>query len=69
MSAEIIIKYHEITDFGLLSDCERMLMNKAIKISNSAYAPYSQFHVGVALILENNEIILGNNQDCRINAK
>ena len=63
MSSEIIIKYHEITDFGVLSDCERMLMNKAIKISKSAYAPYSQFHVGAALILDNNEIVLGNNQE------
>ncbi|MAQ32004.1 MAG: cytidine deaminase [Flavobacteriales bacterium] len=63
MTSEIIIKYHEITDFGLLSDSERILMDKAIKISKSAYAPYSQFYVGVAMILENNEIIIGNNQE------
>lgn len=63
MLSEIIIKYHEITDFTLLNDCERLLMDKAFEISKSAYAPYSQFYVGVAIVLENNEIILGNNQE------
>jgi len=28
-----------------------------------AYAPYSNFHVGAALLLENGEIITGNNQE------
>ena len=34
------------------------LMNKAIEAREKAYAPYSKFKVGVALLLENNEIIL-----------
>ena len=63
MLSKIIIKYNEITDFTLLNDCERLLMDKAFEISKSAYAPYSQFYVGVAIVLENNEIILGNNQE------
>lgn len=29
----------------------------------NAYAPYSEFKVGAALLLENGEIILGNNQE------
>lgn len=39
------------------------LMQKAIEARDKAYAPYSKFQVGVALLLENNEIILGNNQE------
>jgi cytidine deaminase len=29
----------------------------------TAYAPYSEFHVGAAVLLENGEIIAGNNQE------
>ena len=39
------------------------LMNQAIEIRKKAYAPYSQFRVGCALLLDNGEIILGSNQE------
>lgn len=39
------------------------LMNEAVKIRGDAYAPYSQFHVGTAFLLENGEIVTGNNQE------
>jgi cytidine deaminase len=39
------------------------LVNKAKKMTHQAYAPYSNFNVGAALLLENNEIILGSNQE------
>ncbi len=39
------------------------LMNEAINTRKNAYAPYSQFHVGAAFLLENSEIITGNNQE------
>ena len=38
-------------------------MEQAIKAHENAYAPYSQFHVGCALLLENGKVILGNNQE------
>ena len=40
-----------------------LLMKKAIEAREKAYAPYSKFHVGAALLLDNNEIITGNNQE------
>ncbi len=40
-----------------------MLMNKAIEAREKAYAPYSKFHVGAALLLDNNQIITGSNQE------
>ena len=46
-----------------LSTEDQMLMNKAIEALRNAYAPYSKFHVGAALLLDNGEIVLGNNQE------
>ncbi|WP_415181182.1 cytidine deaminase [Nonlabens sp.] len=39
------------------------LMELAIKARHRAYAPYSNFTVGCALLLANGEIITGNNQE------
>jgi cytidine deaminase len=39
------------------------LMQKAIEVRQKAYVPYSNFSVGAAILLENNEIITGNNQE------
>lgn len=39
------------------------LMQKAIEIRKKAYAPYSKFRVGVALLLDNGAIVLGSNQE------
>jgi cytidine deaminase len=39
------------------------LMNKAKEAREKAYAPYSEFYVGAALLLDNNKIITGNNQE------
>ena len=40
-----------------------ILMNKAITARTNAYAPYSKFKVGAAILLENGEIVTGNNQE------
>lgn len=39
------------------------LMNQAIEIRKKAYAPYSKFRVGAALLLDNGKVILGSNQE------
>lgn len=39
------------------------LMNKAHHAREQAYAPYSHFKVGAALLMDNGEIITGNNQE------
>jgi len=46
-----------------LSAEDQILLNKAIEARGNAYAPYSKFYVGAALLLENGEIVLGNNQE------
>lgn len=39
------------------------LMEKAMEARQNAYAPYSKFNVGAALLLDNGEIITGSNQE------
>lgn len=39
------------------------LMQKAIEARENAYAPYSEFYVGAAILLDNDKIITGNNQE------
>lgn len=41
----------------------QQLMDQAIEIRKKAYAPYSQFRVGAALLLDNGKIVLGSNQE------
>lgn len=50
-------------DVSELSSEDKMLMDKAVEARKKAYAPYSKFNVGAALLLENNQIVLGNNQE------
>jgi len=42
---------------------DRDLLNEARKAVKNAYAPYSEFKVGAALILDNGLTVTGNNQE------
>ena len=46
-----------------LPDEERLWIDAAVASSNQAYAPYSEFNVGAAVILNNGQIVTGNNQE------
>jgi len=46
-----------------LQPFERELIRKAISFLDLSYAPYSNFNVATALLLENGEIISGANQE------
>ena len=39
------------------------LMQQAIDARKVAYAPYSKFRVGAAILLENGEVVIGSNQE------
>ena len=39
------------------------LMKQAIAVRKNAYAPYSKFKVGAALLLDNGQLVLGSNQE------
>ncbi|MET2985540.1 cytidine deaminase [Aureibaculum conchae] len=46
-----------------LDNVAKDLMAEAVKAREKAYAPYSNFSVGAAILLDNNTIVTGNNQE------
>ena len=46
-----------------LDESTKELMRKAIEIRKQAYAPYSKFRVGAAVLLDNGKVVLGSNQE------
>ncbi len=51
------------TDINEVSKDIQALMQAAIEARENAYAPYSKFNVGAAILLDNGEIVIGNNQE------
>jgi cytidine deaminase len=60
---ELTISYMESDSLSELSDQDALLVKSAEEAISDAYAPYSGFKVGAAALLENGEIIKGNNQE------
>lgn len=56
-------EYQLFDSWQELNDSDKSLVNKAYSICEKAYAPYSKFKVGASVLLDNGEIILGNNQE------
>jgi cytidine deaminase len=46
-----------------LNKGDKVLMDAAVNARQKAYAPYSNFFVGASVLLENGEIVEGNNQE------
>ena len=46
-----------------LSPDDKNLMEEAIKATQNSYSPYSKFRVGAALLMEDDSIIIGSNQE------
>ncbi|MFW5915901.1 MAG: cytidine deaminase, partial [Bacteroidota bacterium] len=60
---EHISTFYEFTFRSELSQSDRQLLDKAKAAASNAYAPYSGFHVGSALLLENGKVFTGSNQE------
>ena len=60
---EIRINIEEADSPEQLSREEQDLIAAACKAATGAYAPYSGFLVGAALLLDNGEVVTGNNQE------
>ena len=58
-----VSKFIEFSSLDELNDDDRNLLLEARKSVVNAYAPYSSFHVGAAILLEDGNIIRGNNQE------
>mgnify|MGYP001334344260 CR=1 FL=1 len=50
-------------DSSELTEDIQSLMKAAVKARENAYAPYSKFNVGAALLLDNGEVVIGSNQE------
>lgn len=50
-------------DINELPEDDRNLMNAAIEATHNSYSPYSRFRVGAALLMEDDTIITGSNQE------
>lgn len=63
MEERKVICYIKVAKYDELNDKDKLLVDTAKKQTENAYAPYSTFHVGAALELDNDIIIGGNNQE------
>ena len=46
-----------------LPETYKKLVDEAKRVTQNAYAPYSHFNVGAAVLLENGEVVSGTNQE------
>ncbi|MCY1721670.1 cytidine deaminase [Prolixibacteraceae bacterium Z1-6] len=60
---ELQIRIYEYEAVVELPETDQKLLLAARKAAHNAYAPYSNFCVGAAVLLENGEIIAGSNQE------
>lgn len=57
------INYKLFNHYSELPESDQAMVNQAYEVAKNAYAPYSKFHVGAAVLLENGEVVLGSNQE------
>ena len=63
MDKELTIKYREYASVSELAQADRELIEAAVEAADGAYAPYSGFHVGAAVRLDEGPIVRGSNQE------
>lgn len=59
----VYIDYSVFESPEKLPDLDRQLLEKAMESAQKAYAPYSRFRVGAAVLLNDDSVISGNNQE------
>ena len=60
MKSPIVERFKSLED---LDSESKYLVHKAKDATQHSYAPYSKFHVGTALILEDGTVVCGSNQE------
>src|ERR1044072_3009445 len=56
-------EYLSYDDISELEESDRALLQAARKVTEQAYAPYSNFRVGAAMQLANGQVVNGTNQE------
>ena len=60
---DLITQVKHYASLSELSEEDRALVEKSYQSAKNAYSPYSQFKVGAAILLDNGNIVTGNNQE------
>ena len=60
---KIEFQYEVYDDISQLTEQDAWLLTEARSVTDQAYAPYSNFHVGAIAMLENGEVVAGTNQE------
>ncbi len=57
------VKFEQYNERGELNQEDQALLKQAVDAVDGSYAPYSEFHVGAAVLLENGVVVKGSNQE------
>lgn len=60
---EIVTTFLEYDSITELTVADQELMDRAVEVRKNAYAPYSKFRVGAAILLEDGTVVVGSNQE------
>ena len=63
LKREIITEIYELSDLSQLSEQDQQLIELSLKARKKAYAPYSGFQVGAALLFDDGTFVTGSNQE------
>ncbi len=63
MKQKSISLIYNVCEYSELNEQDRHLIDEAKQATQRSYAPYSKFHVGAALLMDNGEIVTGSNQE------
>ncbi len=63
MKEKTISTIIKVCGYDELSATDRHLIDEAKAATRRSYAPYSKFHVGAAILMDNGEIVTGSNQE------
>lgn len=59
---EITYRFEEL-QYDELSEEDKRLVDRAKEMTATSYVPYSHFHVGAAILMDNGEVVGGSNQE------
>lgn len=60
---QLTTSYQVYDNLEEMDEADIQLMQKACEARNTAYAPYSKFMVGAAILMESGDIVIGSNQE------
>ena len=63
MKKNLTITYEQFHDWKSLDDKDHVLVLRAYEVCETAWAPYSKFRVGAAVLMTSGDIITGSNQE------